>query len=123
MNLTPVTPRKGLCYGFINEIDTMEKAGGVPILAGGVCLVPAGEGDRHRRQVYGVVGRAKKEIPTRRRETGGWGFFAAPLNPHRAQASYYQRWDTVRGNQVRSGRRRQLGRFPAAGPLPSRSAR
>ena len=31
-----MTPRKGLCYGFINEIDTMEKAGGVPILAGGV---------------------------------------------------------------------------------------
>lgn len=26
--MTPVTPRKGLCYGFINEIDTMEKAGG-----------------------------------------------------------------------------------------------
>lgn len=40
----------------------------------------------------------KKEIPTRRRETGGWGFFAAPQNPHRAQAYYFQGRDTVRGN-------------------------
>lgn len=70
-----MTPRKSLCYGFINEIDTMEKAGGVPILAGGVCPVPAGEGDRHRRQVYGVVGRAKNEGQNRIFKTLRGGLF------------------------------------------------
>ena len=84
-----MTPRKGLCYGFINEIDTMEKAGGVPILAGGVCPVPAGEGDRHRRQVYGVVGRAKKGNPHPPEGNRRVGIFCcAPKSPQGASVLF-----------------------------------